>query len=353
MSLNIILASPLGIIVAADRRSGAFIHPNLSDPEKFKCFPSGMLHFDDARKIDFCEPPHDFVAFAYSGDGSINGHRLINNLKERLPNERWKVYDYAQAIGKLYEENPQKFKLGPENFFEGESNYIHVVGYDEGNPNALAYRVNLPFQPNPKSCSEQLKIVLISGIGDHLEKAKDIFIAEEIKKIKNKLMGFQMIGKPVPQTLQGKLKILQGRNFPLYFMDKQEMIELGEFLINFTVSEQMRQNELPTVGGGIDMLYLTVRNGVEVINFGDFKETGQGKLAETHYHYVSLVCCETETKIQIDFAKENPLGKSHIRYPFDEIFCCPKCDMKHQLIDLKRSVESLANKESVITASNP
>lgn len=53
MSLNIILASQHGIIVAADRRSGSFIHPNLVEPEKFKIFPTGMLHFDETRKIHF------------------------------------------------------------------------------------------------------------------------------------------------------------------------------------------------------------------------------------------------------------------------------------------------------------
>lgn len=96
------------------------------------------------------------------------------------------------------------------------------------------------------------------------------------------------------------------------------------------------------------MLYLTRNKGVEVINYQDFVEVGQRQLAETHYNYVSLVCCGTETKIQIDFAEGNPLGNSHIRYPADEIFNCLKCDANHQLTELRHFVEDLVKKELVI-----
>jgi hypothetical protein len=352
MSLNIILASQHGIIVAADRRCGSFIHPILADPEKFKNFPEGMLHFDDTKKIYFYEPPHNFVAFAYSGDGSIRCHNLIKNIEKLLTNEKGEVYDYAEALSQLYERNPPNYKYGQEEFVQGESNNIYVVGYNEGAPEVLAYHVNLPFKPNPVLLFKDFGGILVSGTGDHLEKAKVIFISEAIKEIKNKLRGFQIIGSPVPPMLREKLSILQSGDFPLRFMDKQEMIKIAEFLINFTVSEQTRLNEIPTVGGGIDMLYLTRNNGVEAINYQDFMEVGQRQLAETHYNYVSLVCCETETKIQIDFAEGNPLGSLHIRYPADEIFSCPKCDAKHQLVELRHFVEDLVKKESMIYANH-
>jgi hypothetical protein len=70
-------------------------------------------------------------------------------------------------------------------------------------------------------------------------------------------------------------------------------------------------------------------------------EIGKRPLAATHYHFVVLNCCGQEVKIQIDFERDNPLGKSHLRYPADEKFQCPKCRTIHDLTELREFIQEL------------
>jgi hypothetical protein len=112
MSLSIMIASASGIVVVADRRVGSYIHPIVSDEEKFKHFPSGMIFFGGNKKVMVYEPPHNFVALTYTGSGSIDSHQLIEDSKEDLPARRLPVKEYADALLTVYSKDPDRYRFG-------------------------------------------------------------------------------------------------------------------------------------------------------------------------------------------------------------------------------------------------
>lgn len=85
-------------------------------PKNTDSSPSGLTFFDGNKKLTVCEPPHNFVAFTYTGSGSINSHQLIEDLKQELPTRRLLIREYADALRKLYSEKPDRYRLGHEPF---------------------------------------------------------------------------------------------------------------------------------------------------------------------------------------------------------------------------------------------
>jgi hypothetical protein len=77
-------------------------------------------------------------------------------------------------------------------------------------------------------------------------------------------------------------------------------------------------------------------------------EIGKRPLAATHYHYVVLNCCGQNAKIQIDFDLDNPLGKSHSRYPADETLHCPTCRTSHNLTELRELIQQIAGSYVIV-----
>jgi len=348
MSLNIILASANGIIIAADRRVGSTLHLNRVDPELYGISPNGRFFYDGMKKILFYQAPHNYVAFAYSGDGSLDSEKLITGLESLLPPHRLTIKEYAETLIKLFLDNPSNFKYPNIEFGSNDSNNIYVIGYNKNSNNAFTYHVNLPHRNNPNPVIEHLGGLVISGIGKYIEDAQSKFINEWIKRIENRITGAQITGQPVSQLQKVQLRELRNNKLPLANMQLSEMVGFAEFAINYTVGEQIRRNEEPSVGGGIDILYLTKTKGVEVISYEQHFDLFERPLAKTNYHHLILKCCGQETKMQMDFAHGNILGKSHIRYPSNGIFECPKCKTKHNLRELRIIVEKAFKAEIVI-----
>lgn len=338
MSLSIIISSTNGIVVAAERRVGSYIHPVLADAEKFRLYPSGMLFFDGNKKVTIYEPPHNFVAFTYTGDGSINSHQLIEDLKQELPGRRLLIREYADRLLKLYMDNPDPYRFGHGPFSPTDSNNIYVVGYNQDSTNSFLYQLDLPFKLDPRPLIENAVGFVISGVGDHLEPAKKIFWERQIKRIENQIAGSRLVGMPTVNQ-EAKLRLVRKSGVPWTGMLMQEMQEFAEFVIDHTAGEQMRLNELPLVGGGTDVIRMTRQRGVGIIKYEPYLEIGKRPLAKTHYNYVVLNCCGREFKIQIDFKENNPLGKSHLRYPAGETFQCPRCGMRHDLTELRKYIQ--------------
>jgi len=58
----------------------------------------GLDFFDGNKKLTVYEAPHNFVAFTYTGSGSINCHQLIEDLKLKLPPRRLLIKEYADVF---------------------------------------------------------------------------------------------------------------------------------------------------------------------------------------------------------------------------------------------------------------
>lgn len=352
MSLSIVIASTNGIIVAADRRVGSYIHPVLADAEKFRHFPSGMIFFDGNKKLTVYEPPHNFVAFTYTGSGSINSHLLIEELKQELPMQRLLIKEYADALLKLYSENPDRYRFGHESFSPDDSNNIYVTGHNGGSTNTFLYQLDLPSNPGPIPMIENPGGIVVSGVGDHLEAAIKIFRERQIKKLESQIAGSRLLGTSAPSQ-EAKLRLVRNSDVPWTGMLMQEMQEFAEFAIEHTVAEQTRLNELPLVGGGTDVIRMSRQRGVEIVKYEPYLEIGKRPLAETHYNYIVLNCCGQEVKIQIDFELDNPLGKSHLRYPADEKFQCPKCRTSRDLTELRKSIQQTVGYYVIVDGKPP
>ncbi len=352
MSLSIIIPSTSGILVAAERRVGSYIHPILVDPEKYRHFPSGMIFFDGCKKLTVYEPPHNFVAFAYTGSGSINSHQLIEDLKQELPAQRLLIREYADALLKVYSENPDRYRFGHEPFSQDASNCIYVTGYNQGSAEAVLYQLDLPFKAEPIPRGMHPGGIMVSGAGDHLEAAMDILRERQIRQLEKQIAGSHVVGSPtaIPEA---KLRLVRNSGVQWTGMSIQEMQESAEFIIEHTVTEQTRLNEEPTVGGGTDVIRITKQRGGEVVRYEPHFEVGNRPLAATHYHYVVLKCCGREVKIQIDFDLNNPLGKSHLRYPANEIFQCPKCKTNHDLTELREFIQELIRYHVIVDEKPP
>ena len=120
-----------------------------------------------------------------------------------------------------------------------------------------------------------------------------------------------------------------------------------------TVVEQTRFNEVPSVGGGTDVIRITRKRGVEVVKYEPYLPVGKRPLAETHYNYVVLSCCDHDVKIQLDFDLGNPLGKSHLRYPADEHFQCPQCGTTHRLAAVREYLQKLLGYHIIVDEKPP
>lgn len=342
MSLSIIVASSNGILVAAERRVGSYVHPILVDAEKFKHFPSGMIFFDGNKKVTVYEGPHNFVAFTYTGSGSINSHQLIEDLRIELPASRLRIKEYADALIQVYSRNPDAYRFGENPFSPEDSNCIYVTGYDVGSASAFLYLIDLPFKPGPAQMGMHPGGMMVSGVGDHLEDAIKIWKAKQIKKLESQIAGARLVGMPTV-THEAKLRLLQHSDIPWKGMLLQEMQEFAEFTIQYTVDQQALLNEEPTVGGGTDVIRITKQHGVETVNYEPFFGIGKRPLAQTHHNYVVLSCCGRDVEIQIDFELDNPLAKSRIRYPPDEKFQCSQCKTIHDLTELRSFFQRLVN----------
>lgn len=340
MSLSIIIASTDGITVVADRRVGSYIHPVL-EGEKYQLCPSGMIFFDGNKKIVVYESPHSFVAFTYTGSGSIDSHQLIEDSKQELPAQRLHIKEYAEAILKLYSDSPDRYRLGHGPFSKDSSNCIYVTGYNQGSAEALLYLLDLPFRLGPTLMNMHPGGSIVSGAGEYLEAAMEILREKQIKQIEKQIAGSNLVGSPtaIPEA---KLRLVRSNGVQWSGMSLQEMQESAEFVIEHTVAEQTRLNEEPTVGGGTDIIRIARQRGVEIVKYEPYLEIGKRPLAATHYHYILLNCCGQNAKIQIDFDLDNPLGKSHRRYPADEKFRCRKCRTSHDLTELRKLIQQIA-----------
>lgn len=339
MSLSFMIASTNGTVVVADRRVGSYIHPVVSDAELFRHFPYGQIFFDGNKKVTVYEAPHNFVAFTYTGSGSINSHQLIEDLKQELPAQRLQIREYADALLKIYSENPEQYRFGSGPFSQDDSNNIYVVGYNEGSSNTFLYQLDLPHNPGPEPEMEDAGGMIISGVEDHIDAAIEIFKERQIKKLEKQIAGSRLLGTATSRQ-EAKLRLVRSSRVPWMGMSMQEMQEFAEFVIEHTVAEQTRLNEEPSVGGGTDVIRITRQRGVEKVKYEPYFEVGARPIAKTHYHYVVLSCCRREVKIQIDFEVDNPLGRSHLRYPADEKFQCPKCRTVHDLTELREYLQN-------------
>lgn len=332
------IASANGIVVVADRRVGSYVHPVVSDAERFSHFTSGMLFFDGNKKVTVYEAPHDFVALTYTGSGSIDSHQLIEDLKETLPTRRLPVKEYADALLTVYWQDPDRYRFGYGPFESDTSNCIYVTGYNEGSGRALLYQIDLPFNPGPTQKGMHPGGILISGVEDHIDAALGILQQREITKLERQIAGNRLVGSPTA-IQEAKLRMVRSGGIQWSGMSVREMQECAEFIIERTVVEQKRLNEEPSVGGGTDVIRITRRSGVERVRYEPYLPVGKRPLAETHYHHLILSCCDQEVKIQMDFDLGNPLGKSHLRYPADEKFQCPQCETKHDLSEVRKYLE--------------
>jgi hypothetical protein len=347
MSESVIVASSDGIIVSADRRVGSYIYPTLVDAEKYKLCTSGLIFFDGNKKLLVYEPPHNFVAFTYTGDGSINSYQLIEDLKQELPAGRLLIREYAEALLKLYSQNPDRYRFGRGAFPQNDSNNIYITGYDAGSTNALLYHIDLPFKPGPTPLTMHPSGLIISGVEDHLETAKQAFRQKQIEKIQNQITGARILGTAT-QNHEAKLRLIKNSGDP-FIETFREMQDFAEFVIEYTAAEQARLNELPTVGGGTDLIRITKQRGVEIVRYERHFEVGERRpLADTPYNYVVLNCCGDEVKMQIDFELNNPLIESHFRYPTDESFRCLSCGTRHDLTELRKTIQRIVGYQIVV-----
>jgi hypothetical protein len=351
MSLSIVIASTNGIVVAADRRVGSYIHPVLVDAEKYKLCPSGMVFFDGCKKLTVYEPPHNFVAFTYTGSGSINSHQLIEDLKPELPARRLPVREYADALLKLYSENPSQYRFGQEPFSSDDSNNIYVIGYNEGSAEAFLYQLDLPFKPGPTQMGMHPGGIMVSGVGD-IQGAIDIFRERQIKKLENQIAGSRLLGTSA-LSHEAKLRLVRSSDIPWRGMLLQEMQDFAEFAIEHTVAEQTRLNKEPVVGGGADVIRMTRQRGVERVKYEPYLEVGKRPVADTHHNFIVLNCCGQEVEMQIDFELNNPLVESRLRYPADEIFQCPKCGTSHDLTELRKVIQEIVNYYVIVDGKPP
>lgn len=338
MSLSVMIASASGIVVVADRRVGSYIHPVISDAEKFSHFTSGMLFFDGNKKVTVYESPHNFVAVTYTGSGSIDSHQLIEDLMEELAAGRLPVKEYADALLTVYSKDPDRYRLGYGPFESDTSNCIYVTGYDEGSGRPLLYQIDLPFNPGPTPKGMHPSGILISGEDDHIDAALGLLRQRKITKLERQIAGNRLIGIPTAMQ-EAELRIVRGGGIQWQGMSLGEMQACAEFIIEHTVAEQKRLNEEPTVGGGTDVIRITRTSGVERVKYESYLQVGKRPLAETHYHHLVLSCCDQDLKIQMDFDLGNPLGKSHLRYPADEKFQCPQCGTKHDLSEVRKYLQ--------------
>lgn len=346
------IASASGIVVVADRRVGSYVHPVVSDAEKFKHFTSGMLFFDGNKKVTVYEPPHSFVAFTYTGSGSIDSHQLIEDLRDELPARRLAIREYADALLTVYSKDPDRYRFGYGAFEPDTSNCIYVIGYDEGLGKALLYQIDLPFHPGPIQKGMHPAGILISGVGGHIDAAIGILGQRQITKLEKQIAGNRLIGSPTA-VQEAELRVVRRGGIQWQGMSVGEMQECAEFIIEHSVTEQKRLNEEPSVGGGTDVIRITRRGGVERIKYEPYLTVGKRPLAETHYHHLVLSCCDQEVKIQMDFDLGNPLGKSHLRYPADENFHCPKCGTKHDLSEVRKYLQDGVGYHIIVNEKPP
>jgi hypothetical protein len=241
-----------------------------------------------------------------------------------------------------YQEDAAAYKFGIDEFSPDDSNNIYVAGYDPVSNNPVAYHLNLPSVLSPVRLIGGAGGVIVSGVGDYMAVIDKEQRATWIKGLENSIKGSEILGSPARTSDLSKLNLLTQGQIPFQLLSRAELCEYAEFAISFSSLEQTRLNEWQTIGGGIDMLWLTPKKGVEEIRYEEYAEVGHRQVAKTNYHQIILRCdCGTETRMQLDFSEEYVLGRSLVRFPSDGILVCSGCDRSHNLDAITTFLEEL------------
>ncbi|HEY8562784.1 MAG TPA: hypothetical protein VIL74_20570 [Pyrinomonadaceae bacterium] len=334
MTLSVFGAHKDGAILAADGRlTVRVLDPTISARHSTYVFVDGY------QKIFTLDSPHDFFGVAFYGASPIPHLDLMQQLKSKLPDKRLKTVEYAQNLYKLYREIyfSSKAAKAPHN-----PAVIYVAGIDLKEPFGKLYMFCPEEGVVPNEVSGGKTILRSGGETSHLNSAATRFYKDYLDRLSTKKTSLRKIGMNLnSRELEIAKKVLSKLD-PVELLNFAEFTDLAAALIKNTAKEQLRLNELPTVGNDVDLVTITPKTGISINS-----ETGESRFAETDKNHISITCCNKEYRIQLLFSEEDPINEDFIPLSADASFTCDECKKTYNftglLGNLKQVLEDILN----------
>ena len=322
-------------VVSADTRVGTCLQYSIQS----QC--NAIIWFENHHKLYLFSPPHNYVATAYHGTMPLKITSYFKEFEKTLPAERLTIEDYARKASEFFYE---KFQDDYQFYSSEKKSWFNVVGYNPETNDRAFFSFNLPFQPQPEEIDRGVIAFIETGFTKFTEGYKEIFQNTYMENFTKKLVSKKKLGFPLSKTENQRLNDYLANKSITRIMNQAECIKFSQGLIEDTSAKLFESEEFESVGKSMDMIVISPDRGIEVVA----NEYSEEILAESARHMILIECCQSVTKIQIDFIETNLLKNGFIKYPEGDKFRCSNCKSEYDLSILYIQIEEYAAKKIVL-----
>lgn len=255
MSLGIVVKGTEGLVLAADSRV------TLS-AEMHELGERVHVNFDNATKLLSFSEPNSFVGAVTYGQAAI-GLRTANSFlpefESELPeDERLSIKVFTERLRDFF---LQQWENTMPSDYAGPPMTFVVGGFDKAEPYGSVYMFDVPHQPELKLQHEDGFGITWGGQREAVDRLMQGFdnrlasiIERELKPNKKELDSLY-------QTLKKELQL----PVPIQAMALQDCVDLAVFFVRTTMQAQSLTVGIRGVGGPIDVVTITRRNGLTFV----------------------------------------------------------------------------------------
>lgn len=293
-----------------------------------------MTFWDGEEKVYTFSPPHSWVGIAVNGRGTILDRQFVEDFVATLPPIRLKVEDYASRLLQFSLSFLADFPMPESVDILGDRTNIAVGGYDPDAIRASLCMVtperNHMFDP----FSGTTQRFIFGGETQYVNQATRAYLDQLAKELVNKSRAVRTLGLPLSPNEVRLIDAFRSRRSDLIQknLSKKQAIQFANSIIEFVGSELVRNEQPPSVGGGVDLLWISATEGATFVQKSD-EEPGH-VLADANCNQIELDCC----KVRFQFHLPVNAGESRPGYlselPEDGVFKCKKCGTEADLVEL-------------------
>jgi hypothetical protein len=335
MTLTVTTTHTDGVILATDRRLMHLLSfPYINYTHSSRVFIEGY------QKVFKFNPPHNWVGIAISGSSGFDFHILVEKISANLPDQRLTIEEYVNAIYDFYLAECNQIAEQALEHPLSNPGVITIAGISPQRQMGEIYVICPERNERSPELSQERIVKIETGDMRHLKEAEQIYFEDLLGRLIIKQTELEQLNLDLADKELSLLATLREQKFEesKKLLDFPEIIEFTKSLIKNTAHEQLRLDVAPGVGENIDLIIITEENGSELTS--DY-ENKNYFLADTNKHNITVICCDTETIIQLNPQNlDITLPNNYIKFPEDFYFTCNECNRIYDLFELVQDIEN-------------